>query len=189
MKQVVMIGDSIRMGYQGLVVRSLAGAAKVWGPEKNGGNSRNVVTHLDEWVILRNPDIVHLNCGLHDIKTEFDGSNRAVPLGEYEDNLRKIFERVEKESDATMIWATTTPVNHEWHRARKSFDRFEADVSAYNEAALRIAGELDLMVDDLYAVVQRIGRDEHLASDGVHFTREGYSHLARSVVNAIRKIM
>jgi hypothetical protein len=68
MKQIILIGDSIRMGYQPTVQQILADQAQVWGPVENGGNSHNVLTHLDAWVIQRQPDIVHLNCGLHDIK-------------------------------------------------------------------------------------------------------------------------
>ena len=47
---IVLIGDSIRMGYQDHVASELAGRAEVWVPEENGGDSRNVLAHLDQWV-------------------------------------------------------------------------------------------------------------------------------------------
>ena len=75
---VVLIGDSIRMGYQDHVVSQLAGRAEVWAPEENGGDSRNVLAHLDQWVFVRQPDLVHVNCGLHDLKRAF-GAESAVP--------------------------------------------------------------------------------------------------------------
>ena len=50
------------MGYQDAVQQELGDAAAVWGPELNGGNSRNVLTHLDEWVLFRKPDLVKINC-------------------------------------------------------------------------------------------------------------------------------
>ena len=34
---VVLIGDSIRMGYQPFVTEALAGEAEIWAPEENGG--------------------------------------------------------------------------------------------------------------------------------------------------------
>jgi len=46
MKRAVLIGDSIRKGYQATVGTTLAGAAEVWGPDQNGGTSRNVLAHL-----------------------------------------------------------------------------------------------------------------------------------------------
>ncbi|HEY66459.1 MAG TPA: hypothetical protein G4O02_18060 [Caldilineae bacterium] len=43
---VVLIGDSIRMGYEPFVWEMLQGVADVWGPEENGGTSQNVLDHL-----------------------------------------------------------------------------------------------------------------------------------------------
>ena len=47
MKKLVLVGDSIRMGYQAYVMRELFGFSDVWVPEQNGGNSANVQKHLD----------------------------------------------------------------------------------------------------------------------------------------------
>ena len=69
--KVILIGDSIRMGYQEVVWHELSDIADVWAPMENGGNSENVLNHMETWVLSRTPDIVHLNCGLHDIKKEF----------------------------------------------------------------------------------------------------------------------
>ena len=57
MKKVILVGDSIRMGYQASVVKELEGVAEVWGPEQNGGNSANILAHLDEWVIAKDAAI------------------------------------------------------------------------------------------------------------------------------------
>ena len=48
MKRIVLIGDSIRMGYQEKVHEQLADWADVWAPEENGGDSEKVLAHLDE---------------------------------------------------------------------------------------------------------------------------------------------
>jgi isoamyl acetate esterase len=71
MKTVILIGDSIRLGYQDVVRQKLAGTAEVWGPAENGGGSRNVLRHLDSWALEKTPAVAHLNCGLHDVKQEF----------------------------------------------------------------------------------------------------------------------
>lgn len=187
MKSVILIGDSIRMGYQPIVQRELDGLAEVWGSAENGGNSQNVLEHLEVWALSRDLDIVHVNCGLHDIKTPFDSDARAIPLAEYRANVRTILSRLQTETQAVVIWATTTPVNHERHHQNKDFDRFEADVDAYNAAATTIATELGIPVNDLFSVVMRAGRDEHLVPDGVHYTGPGYERLAAAVTTCIKQ--
>jgi len=186
MRRVVLIGDSIRIGYQAAVERELTGLAEVWGPGENGGTSENVLAHLDEWVIARRPDIVHLNCGLHDLRIERGRNERAVPLPQYRVNLNTIFRRIRDESNPVIIWATTTPVNERWHRERKDFDRRESDVDAYNQAAGEVANRMDIPINDLYAVVMEHGRDAILSPDGVHYSEAGYDLLGRAVAEAIR---
>jgi len=186
MRRVVLIGDSIRIGYQAAVECELTGRAEVWAPGENGGTSENVLAHLDEWVIARRPDIVHLNCGLHDLRIERGRNERAVPLPQYRVNLNTIFRRIRDESNPVIIWATTTPVNERWHRERKDFDRRESDVDAYNQAAGEVANRMDIPINDLYAVVMEHGRDAILSPDGVHYSEAGYDLLGRAVAEAIR---
>ncbi|HVF09617.1 MAG TPA: GDSL-type esterase/lipase family protein [Abditibacteriaceae bacterium] len=186
MKKVILIGDSISMGYRGCVQSELIGIATCWGPAENGGTSRNVLAHLDDWVLTRPADVIHLNCGLHDLKREFGAPETAVPLAEYEQNVRLIFQRIREHSTARLIWATTTPVNEAWHHRVKAFDRCEADVAAYNAAALGVATELGVAVDDLFAVVEQAGRDKLLLEDGVHFKPDGYVLLGAAVSRSVR---
>ena len=187
MKEVTLIGDSIRMHYQEYVRAALGNSAHVWAPAENGRDSRNVLAHLQEWVLDRTPDIVHINCGLHDIKRPFDSTECAVPLHEYQENVREILSLIQRElPTAIVIWATTTPVNQVWHHLRKGFDRFEADVRAYNEAAVTVARSLRIPIDDLYTVVMAAGRDAYLMPDGVHFTDAGSAMLGQAVAEFIR---
>jgi lysophospholipase L1-like esterase len=186
MDRVVLIGDSIRMGYQDVVVQELATEAQVWGPKENGRTSANVLANLDDWVIQRKPQIVHLNCGLHDLRTDRVSRDKAVALAEYVENLRRIFGGIQQETDATLIWASTTPVNEKWHTREKPFDRYEADVAAYNRAAREVAERMGVPVNDLFEVVMQAGRDRLLSPDGVHFTKEGSALLGKEVAAAIR---
>lgn len=188
MQTVVLIGDSIRMGYQETVRRELADRANVWGPAQNGGTSENVLAHLDEWAISRNPDVLHINCGLHDLKKDFGQNAAAVPLPLYADNIRAIMTRVKKETSAVVLWALTTPVNQDWHHKNKGFDRFETDVCAYNAVAADIARELNIVLNDLFTTVISAGRDDLLLSDGVHFKPEGYVLLGKRVAACIKRV-
>ena len=181
---VVLIGDSIRMGYQDHVASQLAGRAEVWVPEENGGDSRNVLAYLNQWVLARQPDLVQVNCGLHDLKRAF-GAESEVPLAEYEGNVRQILQKLQRELNGAVVWATTTPVDENWHHQNKGFDRLEADVEAYNAAARAVAVDLGVPIDDLFAVVEREGKARLLTQDGVHFTAEGSQLLGRVVAECV----
>ncbi|MBN1399523.1 MAG: SGNH/GDSL hydrolase family protein [Anaerolineae bacterium] len=185
MPKVVLIGDSIRMGYEPVVRRELAAEAEIWAPAENGGTSGNVREHLHTWIVVQQPDLVHVNCGLHDIKTAFGASAKAIGIGAYRANVARIVETA-MEMGAQVIWATTTPVNHAWHHANKDFDRFEADVRAYNEVAIEVAQSLGASINDLYSLVMAAGRDGLLLPDGVHFRPIGYELLGKTAAQAIR---
>ena len=125
--KVVLVGDSIRMGYAPFVAKLLAGKATVVSPAPNGEDSGNVLRHLDEWVVNEKPDVVHINAGLHDLKLK--DKSYQVPLTDYEKNLKTILERIQRGTKARVIFATTTPIVDNLHAQRKAgFDRFEADV-------------------------------------------------------------
>lgn len=186
MKNVIIIGDSIRMGYQATVREQLKDIANVWAPAENGGNSKNVLAHLDEWIISRSPDLVHVNCGLHDLMKAFDRKQAAVPLEEYTANIRAILSRLQSETKTEVVWVSTTPVNENRHHEVRKFDRLEADVAAYNAAAARMAGELKVRVHDLFSAIPPAERDVLLGPDGVHFTPDGYTFLGNRVAAFIR---
>jgi lysophospholipase L1-like esterase len=189
MMRMTLIGDSIRIYYQDVVRRELEGLATVQWPEDNAGTSRNVLQHLEEWVVSRQPDAVHINCGLHDLKREFGACENAVPLPEYRQNVEQILRTVVERTGARVIWATTTPVNEVRHHQTKEFDRFEADVALYNAAAIEACRNLGVPVDDLYRVVMDAGRDRMLGPDGVHFTAEGCRLLGVAVANCLRRTL
>ena len=186
MLRVTLIGDSIRMGYQPVVAEALGDEAEVWGPDANGGTSANVLGHLSEWALGRPADVIHVNAGLHDLKRPFDAEEKDVPVAKYRANVRAILTALTQQTRARIIWATTTPVNQEWHHQNKGFDRFEEDVVAYNEGAVEEATRLGVAVNDLYAVVMDAGRDGLLVDDGVHFTPGGYKQLGERVAETVR---
>jgi lysophospholipase L1-like esterase len=188
---VVLVGDSIRLGYAPVVAEILKDEAEVVSPAENGGDSANVLKHLDEWVVSRKPDVVHFNAGLHDLKTDAKTGAKQVPLDAYRRNLSEIIRRLDRETPARLVFATTTPILDERHKARKSgFDRTEADVAEYNRVAREVAsGNPIVAVDDLHALVTRLGPDHALLADGTHYTPEAYRALGEQVAASIRKAL
>ena len=188
MRTVVLIGDSISTGYRGMVREQLADRANVV-HKKGGGNSDQVLAHLDDWAFSGRMDVVHINAGLHDIMKEFGRNTARVPLSRYIENVRSILTRLKGETKATVVWALTTPVNQEWHHINQPFDRFEADVAAYNTAASEICRELGIAVNDLFSVINSAGRDDLLLPDGVHFKPEGYAVLGARVAECMKSFL
>src|SRR5262249_40137206 len=88
--KVVLVGECSRLGYAPLVAKRLEGKAVVVSVAANGGDSANVLKNLDEWVLREKPDVVHLNCGLHDLKLSKKTKKHQVELDDYEANLKRI---------------------------------------------------------------------------------------------------
>ena len=186
--KVVLIGDSIRLGYAPSVIQRLAGVAAAVSPAQNGGDSARVLAHVDERVVREQPDVVHLNCGLHDLKRSRDTGAYQVPLEAYEANLREIVRRIRADSQAALVFATTTPIDDARHAQRKAdFDRLEADVQRYNAVARRVMSDLDVPVHDLHWVVEDGGAETLLGHDGTHYTDDGYERLAEAVADCVRR--
>jgi len=182
--RVVLVGDSIRIGYAPLVAKLLAGKAIVVSPKPNGEDSGNVLRNLDEWVIKEKPDVVHINAGLHDLKLK--DKSYQVPLVEYERNLKTILARIQKETKAKIVFATTTPILDDLHAQRKvGFDRFEADVQKYNTAAVSVMKQAGVSINDLHKLVESGGKEKLMQRDGTHYTQEGYETLAAAAADSI----
>ena len=137
----------------------------------NGGDSRMVLEFLreqqDRGVTY---DILLINCGLHDIKTNPEAGTRQVNVEEYEKNLGDIT-KLGKEMAETLLWVTTTPIHDEQHNSRvKEFFRYSRDVDDYNRSADRVMIEAGIERIDLYAFTSRLGPD--IFRDHAHFTEE-----------------
>jgi len=183
MPKVLLAGDSISFGYGPKVAEILRGTFEVQNLPANGGTSANLLAHLEDWMVKPCFDIVHLNCGLHDIAIEREAKRHRVPPTLYRENVERIVLRLRKQTPAVLAWATTTPVIYRRHRSHKDFDRREGDVVRYNRIASRIMARHQVLVDDLHRVVEQFGRGACIREDGVHMTDLGNDLLARSVAD------
>lgn len=185
--KVLIIGDSISMhnGYFPALVEWLGPAYKVVHNPNNGGDSGNVLKHLDEWIKAAQPDVIHFNCGLHDIKRMPQNDHRnQIPPWTYEHNLRKIAARLTR-TNAKLIFGLTTPVNEKNHSDNKGFVRQNADVDLYNRIARRVMNEYHIPINDLHAVINQADPATCLKQDGVHMNDWGNTVLAEAVTVSI----
>lgn len=102
----------------------------------NGGDSACVLAHLREALAEGLPEkVVAVNCGLHDIKRSPDSGEIQVSQDVYRNNLQEIVSLLHA-SGKRMLWIRTTPVDEAQHRkCNGTFNRFEADLAAYNAIA------------------------------------------------------
>ncbi|MFO0843765.1 MAG: GDSL-type esterase/lipase family protein [Gemmataceae bacterium] len=180
--KVVLVGDSIRLGYAPLVAKLLEGQAAVVSPP-GAGDSAWLLKNLDALVLDHKPDLVHLNVGLHDLRRDRKAKALQVDLPDYERNLDKVLARL-KGTGATTLFATTTPIDDARH-ARRGFDRFEKDVARYNEAALRAARKHGVVAHDLHHLVRHAGPDRLLLADGTHYNDAGKRLQAEAVADCV----
>jgi acyl-CoA thioesterase-1 len=184
--RVLLLGDSISIGYMVPVRERLQGQFNLHRPAENCAETANGLKNLDKWLGVGKWDVIHFNFGLHDMKyldekgayVTPDKGKQVALLPEYEKNLRAIVARLKK-TGAKLIFATTTPV------PSQAQGRVENDELRYNEVAVRVMKELGVAVDDLHAVAKKHQTKIQL-SHNVHFTDEGYGMLADAVAASIR---
>src|SRR5205085_7354883 len=71
--RVMLIGDSISMGYTVPVRELLAGKANVHRVPGNAFSTREGLADLSRWLGSEKWDVIHFNWGLHDLKHWKDG--------------------------------------------------------------------------------------------------------------------
>lgn len=180
--RVLLIGDSISIGYTVAVREALRGKANVLRIPVNAATTANTLAHIDEWLGAAKWDVIHVNCGLHDLKI-MDGGLRQVPLTDYEANVEKLLARL-RQTGAKVIWATTTPVP----AGKVSPPRKPADVALYNTAALRVAQRYGVAVNDLYSgVLPKLA--EYQQPVNVHYNERGYAFLGQLTAEAVAKAL
>src|SRR5581483_1704324 len=68
--RVLLIGDSISMGYTLPVRKLLADRANVHRIPENGGPTTTGLKNIEKWLGDDKWDVIHFNWGLHDLKID-----------------------------------------------------------------------------------------------------------------------
>ena len=187
--RVLLIGDSISMGYQLAVRDELKGVANVHRPATNCGPTTRGVEQLDAWLGDGKWAVIHFNFGLHDLKyVDAQGKNAEpgqgkpqVSIADYEKNLETLVATMNK-TGAKVIFATTTPVPA-GSPARKLDDQKQ-----YNEVALAVMKKHGVAIDDLHAFALPKLAEIQLPAN-VHFKPEGSKQLGQQVAAEIKKTL
>lgn len=196
--KVLILGDSISIGYTPFVRELLNGWAEIYRPMHENGKpencqgTTNALKHIDRWLGDTQWDIIHFNFGLHDLKhvNPDTGKNSNDPnhplqadLKQYKKNLKTIVE-ILKLTNAELIFATTTP----YPDVVNDPLRDPGMPRKYNQAAINIMNRNGVRINNLHAfVVPRMA--EIQKPQNVHFTKTGSQVLAKQVADSIKEII
>jgi len=192
---VLIIGDSISIGYTPFVKKDLEGIANVSRPLFENGKNENCqgttygLHHIDKWIGMKKWDLIHFNFGLHDLKhvDSVTGKNSDNPKDpyqadrkEYKKNLSEIVKKL-KDTDAILIFATTTP----YPDNLKGSMRDPGLSKKYNKVAIKVMKKNNILINDLYGFV--LPKMEELQiPQNVHFTETGSETIGKEVTQFIR---
>ena len=187
MKKILLIGDSIRQGYDKSVKHALADRCEVYYPGENSRFAQYIYRHLHEWKdklgLDDNLDLVHWNVGLWDT-LELGEDGCLTPPDHFEFYMHRICKRIKLLfPNAKVIYATSTPVLE--HKFDWTVDgRRNSNVRLYNDRAKKIVKQYGFGVNDLYSVVE--GVPEEYYSDCTHlYTAEGTQLLTNAVLKPV----
>lgn len=186
MKKIILLGDSIRMGYDKYVKEALAGTAEVYYPEENCRFAVYLLRYAHEWKQRgdwpEDADLVHWNAGLWDVlelfgdepMTEVDYYGRVI--ARIDKRLRMLFPK------AKMVFAASTPVLEA--QGGRDFGRHNDTIRAYNQAAVQALSATDTVINDLYSLTEHCPEEYH--SDMTHYyTDAGTALIGGKVLSVI----
>jgi len=191
--KVLIIGDSISIGFTPHVVEQLDGKAVVKHHKGNAQHTGTGLKQLDQWIGNTKWDVIHFNWGLWDLcyrdpKSKVQGKRDKVngtlttTLEQYEKNLDKLVSRLKK-TDAKLIWAHTTVVPEE------EAGRIVGDDKKYNEVAAKIMKKYGITINDLNSLSREFPPDFFSKPGDVHYTQDGYQKIAKQVTAHILTIL
>ena len=191
MKKIILLGDSIRMGYDKYAKMALEGVAEVYSPEENCRFTQYMLRFIHKWVgdsgFGEDTDLVHFNVGLWDvIQIMYD--EPITPIDVYEQYLHRICKRIrECCPKAKIVFATSTPIHQaNYESVKHEFWRSNETIKAYNAVAVKVMKEHGIEVNDLYALME--GAPDHYFSDRTHYyTKDATEVMTGRVLQVIEE--
>lgn len=189
MKQIFLLGDSIRIGnhgdvgYEYFLRRRWEGKYRVWSPAENCQFAQYALRHLCRWAAecpATEIDLVVWNFGLWDVLRMYD-DGPLTPPETYELMLRRLVRRIQLLfPKAKQLFLTSTYTVEERYSGPSV--RRNGDIRQYNALAERVMAEMNIPVLDLYAASEAL--PVAWRKDHVHYTHEGSQALAEMIAQA-----
>ena len=186
MKKIILLGDSIRMGYDKYVKDALADAAEVYYPEENCKFAQYLLRYLHDWKKRlewpEDADLVHWNAGLWDV-AEIYGDEPMSSISHYSDMIKRIDARIRLLfPKAKVVFATSTAIREESYTG--IFKRHNAVIERFNAVAVEALSATDTVINDLYS--HTVNVPEECCSDMTHYnTTAGAAYMGNKVLSVI----
>ena len=154
-KQLLVVGDSISIGYSPQLFAALEDEYEGQHVPTNGGPCSKGYHCIERWLGRFNTpphpqwDLVVFNFGLHSLDRPFTAE--AETLANYTRELRFIAGAITNMSQRT-VWVTTTPVPL---KVTTGPARHNKDVLAFNDAARQVAEDFTVPISDVYSAVMK----------------------------------
>jgi len=178
-KNVLLLGDSLRMGYEPVVRKILEDVAVVSGPNENGRWAAYTLNSLRFWLDqFEKPDVIHWNNGLWDLGDDYHlGRPFSLPE-EYESALERTITVLNKLfPGAKIIMATTMPTDNP----------DSSDIENYNEILKLVASRHNIEVNDLFPIPKN--NVALIGPDHIHLTDEGFNIVGKQVALVVSKYL
>ena len=192
--EVLILGDSISIGYTPVVINQLADIANVnrpllseftyvldhnfavdFGHPVNCEGTTYTLEYLDAWLGTGKWDVIHANWGLWDA--------RRSSVSQYTKQLDRIVTRLKRHTPVLVI-ATTTPISE--RHGKSSHPQENATIIAMNQAISELSQTHGFYVNDLYALVQ--GHPDLYSQNGRHLSEGGYTLLGNQVADVLESL-
>ena len=217
--RLVFVGDSLtalfpNRNYVALLDRAFQwrfrGKVEVFNAAVGGSNIRSIEKRLGKDVIERRPTHVFLFEGANDSKRYYNPATRelrnwSIPPPTYEETLRRVVQRVQKETEARVVMMTCAPGNRgirKWFEERSrtldfgmSFFCLPEEIEKIVGIQKRVADELGLDVIDTNSLLSQYMADRQRTKspqyvhvdDGVHISEYGSREVALAVLRYLAK--
>jgi hypothetical protein len=190
-KNVLIIGDSISIGYFPFVEQMLAEKATVVHNKGNAQHTGTGLKKIDEWLGQEKWDVIQFNWGLWDLcyrlpnvkaeesRDKVNGKLTTTPE-QYRANLEELV-KILKKTNARLLFVTTSYV------PENELGRFPEDAQKYNAIAKEVMAKHGIPVNDIYKVSKKVHKKHGQAPNDVHYTKEGYQELAKVITGCLAK--
>ncbi|WMJ23625.1 SGNH/GDSL hydrolase family protein [Paludicola sp. MB14-C6] len=190
MKKVLLLGDSIRMGYAPYVKELLKNQCEVYYDEQDNGRYAAYTLWQANQLFIKYGkfDVVHWNNGYWDMNIEPPMDEPIHPVDEYVHFLKRIIKQI-RNNGAEIIFATTLPLigigmTYDVTGTGTQIAYDNNSVLTYNKAATELMNQENITINDLYSLMLK---DENCykCEDKLHLTTEGYQVCAKQIAEII----
>jgi putative heme-binding domain-containing protein len=190
--RVLIIGDSISIGYTTMVRKNLAGKANVHRVDGNCRWSAYGDEQMNTWLGDGNWDVIHFNFGLWDWYG-WSQDEKSTPES-YAKSLESIVTKMKAKTNkannanggkgAKLIFATTTPPCAGPEKKVKIIVSNER-AKQFRDAALTVMKKHGVEINDLYGLIDKKRVQYLQGPDNVHYHNEGKELQAKQVAEVI----